>query len=117
MTFRTGAFVMPHSSFTRALIYILVASQLLAGVPALAAPSERARLDQPAQPAQTTAQPEAPPGPNRTVPAVTPPPTVFTLRDEPVDADLTSAHIFAEPLIPMPRGTTAAENRALTSAL
>src|SRR5207249_8895441 len=54
---------------------------------------------------------------NRTVPQVTPPPTVDTLPDTPSDAELSNAHAFPEPLIPMPRGTTPAENHALALAL
>ena len=46
--------------------------------------------------------------PNRTVPAVQLPPS-------PTDAELTRARMFPEPLVPMPRGTTGAENHARAS--
>ena len=55
--------------------------------------------------------------PNRTVPTVDPPSTVLSLPVSPTDAELTHARIFAEPLVPMPRGTTPAENRALARAI
>ena len=55
--------------------------------------------------------------PNRTVPAVDPPSTVLSLPASPTDAELTRARIFAEPLVPMPRGPTAAEKRALARAI
>src|SRR4051812_34612532 len=92
---------------------VLAAAQLIVAVPlsaAAATPTTGGTV-------QTSAT--APPVvvANRTVPAVTPPPTVYTLPDTPTDAELSAAHIFAEPLLPMSRGTSAAENRALARAL
>ena len=51
------------------------------------------------------------------MPGVTASPTVFTLPETPTNAELSNAHVFPEPLIPMPRGTTPAENRAFARAL
>src|SRR5689334_17638794 len=95
----------------RPIALLLAAAQLVVAVPMVAAASPtRASQDAPA--------PTEPPViANRTVPVVTPPPTVATLPETPTDAELSAAHIFAEPLIPMPRGTTPAENRSFAQAL
>src|SRR6266511_519658 len=116
MFFRKGTVVMLRSSATRAMVRVLVASQLLSGVPALAAPQDRPRASEQAPPPETR-KAEPPRAPNRTVPKVDPPPTVFSLSASPSDAELTRARIFAEPLVPMPHGTTPAENRALARAI
>ena len=118
---RKGHVLTTRSTTTRVLARILVASQLLAGLPVMAA-SQQPAQERPSQaPAQTESpkdqREESRPAPNRTVPKVTPPPSVFTLSESPSDAELSNAHVFPEPLIPMPRGTTAAENRALARAL
>jgi hypothetical protein len=98
-------------AIVRPFSLLLVASQLVVGIP-LAASTSTSTVEQDASKAVQT-----PIVANRHVPVVSPPPTVETLTDTPTDAELSAAHIFAEPLIPMPRGTTPAENRALAQAL
>ena len=100
-----------RGSLLRPLALLLAASQLVLAVP-IAASAATTVVTQ--DTATATAQPVVA---NRTVPVVTPPATVYTLSDTPTDAELSAAHIFSEPLIPMPRGTTPAENRALAQAL
>src|SRR5882672_10581209 len=98
-------------AIARPFSLLLVASQLVVGIPIAASAS-------PSPAAQDAAKVvQAPIVANRHVPVVLPPPTVQTLTDTPTDAELSAAHIFSEPLIPMPRGTTPAENRALAQAL
>src|SRR5438105_3304735 len=100
-----------RGSLIRPIALLLAASQLVLAVPIAASASTRI----PAQDSSTAT--EKPVVANRTVPVVSPPRTVYTLSDTPTDAELSAAHIFSEPLIPMPRGTTPAENRALAQAL
>src|SRR6266545_7438872 len=115
MAFRKGTVVMRRSSVTRVVASTLVASQLLTGLPALAAARDHAPQQQMTNEAESRKQ-EKPRAPNRTVPKVDAPPTLSSLPASPTDADLTRARVFAEPLVPMPRGTTEAENRALARA-
>ena len=69
-------------------------------------------------PAQERPAPQrAPRPPNRTVPAVEPPPALSSLPASPTDAELTRARIFPEPLVPMQRPTTRDENAALAQAI
>src|SRR5258708_1931066 len=119
--FRKGVLLTTNrSQTTRLIARTLVVSQLMAGLPVLAAPQDRA---QPPQQAPTTTAPadrpkdEAHRPPNRTVPTVTPPRTVASLSTTPSNAELSGTRIFSEPLIPMSRGTTAAENAALARAI
>ena len=110
-----GALVTNRSSLAYACVGFLAAAHVLFVLPVSAALSERGQSQAPppvGQPATETPRP-----PNRTVPNVTSPANVFTLPETPTDAELSNAHVFSEPLIPMPRGTTAAENRSLARAL
>ena len=118
--FRKGGLVTNRSKTTRLIAKGLLAAQLMAGLPVFAAPQTvgeqppLSSVDAPSSEA-TADKPQRPP--NRTVPAVTPPSTVSTLADTPTNADLSAAHLFSEPLIPMPGPTSRAENRALAIAL
>src|SRR4051812_45844976 len=116
---RTRIRVTHSSTVTRVLARALVISQLFAGLPAIAAPAQQS--PEPTQvPATAPADPpkeERRITPNRTVPKVTPPPTIASLSATPSDAELTRMRIFAEPLVPMSRGGTPAENAALTRAI
>ncbi len=112
---------MHRSSLARIVARMLVASSALSGLPALAPPLPD-RLGQDRAPARVEPPVEKPADekprpPNRTVPHVDPPTTVLSLSASPTDAELTRARIFAEPLVPMPRGTTAVENSALARAI
>jgi RHS repeat-associated protein len=120
--FRKGMLLKKRTTTTCVLARALVITQLVAGLPALAAPQDRV-----APPPPAAADPSAPPGsqakeearrpPNRTVPSVGPPPTVATLSAVPTDAELTRTRIFSEPLIPMTRPTSTTENAALSRAI
>src|SRR5437660_12697637 len=102
-----------HSSFARAIASILVVGQLFVGMPLTAAPAAPVA----ATPASQSSATSPTITPNRTIPEVTSPATTFTLSATPTDAELSSAHAFPEPLVPMSRPTTDAENGALAAAL
>lgn len=55
--------------------------------------------------------------PNRTLPKVAPPSLATALVEQPTDAELFRVRAFEEPLVPVGRATTPAENRALARAL
>jgi RHS repeat-associated protein len=63
----------------------------------------------------TSSGPEA--SPNRTVPNVQPPAQTPSFSDPPADEEFFKARAFAEPLVPMRKATTVAENIALAQAI
>jgi len=103
-----------HSLFIRATSCALCLAQLMIGVPALAL-GQPTSLEPRGQGDVVT--PSDTITPNRTVPNVTPPASMLVLPGTPTDAELTRARVFSEPLVPLPRETTPAENAALAQAI
>src|SRR5260221_5808019 len=121
------------------LVFVLVESQLLVGVPLLAAPADPARSGEPeaaagsAAPAEPAGAadpaPEAPPvasakpkpAPpvkvNRTVPKVEPIPQDPVFGAEPKRAEITRARVFGEPLVAVGDTPTVEDNKALAQAI
>jgi RHS repeat-associated protein len=95
----------------------LVMTQVLAPIPAVAAP--QTLTTQPQEPTVTTPTPSdsAPPVTvNRTVPTVIAPPSFPVFSPSPTAGDITRARVFAEPLMPIGEPTSA-ENAALAAAI
>jgi hypothetical protein len=98
----------------RALARILVVGQVWSAIPI--AHAEEAPIS--AEAPTVEAPPEAPPVKvNRTTPAAEALPSMPQFSSPPTDAELTRVHVFEEPLIPIGRATTAAENTALALAI
>ena len=98
---------------------VLVAAQLLTGVPAMATPQEPAPPARPPSRHHRSSQCRAPNRVRRIgrSPPVELPPSLSSLPISPTDAELTRARIFPEPLVPMQRPTTREENAALAQAI
>jgi len=98
----------------RVLARILVVGQVWAAIPI--AHAEEAPIS--AEAPTVEAQPEAPPVKvNRTPPAPQALPATPQFSRPPTDAELARVHVFEEPLIPIGRATTPAENAALALAI
>jgi len=75
-----------------------------------------------ATPSKQPSKPVIPPDPtkkikvNRTVPKVAPP-KALAFSKEPTDSELSNAHVFSEPLVPIGAKTTPSENKALADGI
>lgn len=116
--------------FTHGLVQLLVAGQVLAGIPQKAAspsaaipdssaPSSRASVTLPAPPTGGTVAPAIAPkvDVNVKVPAVSLRGELPTFSTPPTDGEIFSAHVFDEPLVPMGGPSSEAENGDLAQAL
>jgi RHS repeat-associated protein len=102
-----------RTSIGRGVIWVVTAGQVLLAVPmparaATAPPTPETIVTPSPEPPQVTV--------NRTVPAVTAPPSEPEFSATPTVAEIVRARIFGEPLVPMGE-PSADENRALAQAL
>ncbi|MDE3155354.1 MAG: peptidase C39, bacteriocin processing, partial [Acidobacteriota bacterium] len=114
MSAKRGVFVQRKPRLLQILVWLLCLAQVWLGTPALTlAAGNRPTRQTPRATEVSTPPVKA----NRTVPKVTPPPTVLALPSRPTDQDLERARIFSEPLVPMPRPTSPDEDAALGRAI
>lgn len=114
-----------RTTMKRALSAVLIAAQIAPAVPVRAAAEASsdvfARLGTvlPAAALPLDSPPLAPPHVtvNRAVPAVTRPSLVPQFSSPPTDVELHRVRVFVQPLTPVGRATTIAENRALAEAI